>query len=169
MKNLRTYTALVLGALLALAGCNSSNNSTPSPSPTPQIANLSGDYTGTMTDSVGGNGSVTATFAQHGASAGGAITDVETSATIVAQTVFTVTSSNAVSGAMIVDFANGMTCTFSTTGTYSNNGSTSAQISGAYTAVTNCPGETGTFTLTQQCTDTITSVDRRTMTYPPAC
>jgi hypothetical protein len=169
MKKHHRHTALVLGAVLALAACNSSTNSTPSPSPSPQIANMSGDYTGTMTDSVGGSGSVNATFAQHGASAGGAMTDAETSATIVAQTVLTVTSSNAISGAMIVDFANGMTCTFSTTGTYSNNGSTSAQIAGSYTAVTNCPGGTGTFTLTQQCTDTITSVDRRTMTYPPAC
>ena len=169
MKMLHKHTALVLGALIALAGCNSSTNSTPSPSPSPQISNVSGDYSGTMTDSVGGNGAVTATFAQHGASAGGALTDAETSATIVAQTVLTVTSSNSVSGAMVVDFANGMTCTFSTTGTYSNNGSSSAQIAGSYTAVTNCPGETGTFTLTQQCTATITSVDRRTMTYPPAC
>jgi hypothetical protein len=169
MKKHHKHTALVLGAVLALTACNSSTNSTPSPSPSPQISNLSGDYTGTMTDSVGGSGSVTATFAQHGASAGGAITDAETSATIVAQTVFTVTSSNSVSGAMVVDFANGMTCTFSTTGTYSNGGSSTPQISGSYTAVTNCPGETGTFTLTQQCTDTITSVDRRTMTFPATC
>lgn len=161
--------ALVLIAVVALAGCNSSNNSTPSPTPTPQIANMSGDYAGTMTDSVGGNGTVTATFAQHGASAGGAITDRETSGAIVAQTAFTVTTSNAITGAMVVDFSNGTTCTFSTTGTYSNNGTTTAQIAGSYSAVTNCAGETGTFTLTQQCTDTVTSVDRRTMTFPATC
>ena len=67
---------------------------------------------------------------------------------------------------MVIDFANGTTCTFSTTGTYN---SATAVLSGSYSAVTNCAGDTGTYSLTQQCTDTITSVRRRDGTGVVAC
>jgi hypothetical protein len=90
------------------------------------------------------------------------------SATITAQMSLTLSNANSVSGSIVVDYANGTTCTDSTTGTYSNNGSSTAVLSGTYTAVTNCTGDTGSYTLNQQCTDTITSIDRR-FTYPPKC
>jgi lipopolysaccharide export system protein LptA len=119
-----------------------------------------------MQDAQGGAGTATATFAQHGSSAGGAITDTESTATITAQVSLTIARSNAVSGAMVIDYADGTTCTFSTAGSY--NASTNV-LSGSYSAVTNCAGDTGTYSLTQQCTDTITSADRRTMGLPPHC
>ncbi len=121
-----------------------------------------------MTDSVGGAGTATGTLAQHGSTAGGALTDVETGATVTAQLSLTINSANALSGAMVIDYPGGATCTFKTTGTYSNNGSSSATITGSYTAVTNCTGQTGTFALNQQCVDTVTSARRR-MSYPPQC
>ncbi len=111
-----------------------------------------------MQDAQGGNGTATATLAQHGAMAGGAIVDKEAGATITAQISLSIDAANAVSGAMVVDYASGTTCTFSTTGSYDP---TTAVLGGSYTAVTNCSGDTGTYTLTQQCSDTITSGLRR--------
>ncbi|HEY5341733.1 MAG TPA: hypothetical protein VIK27_11960, partial [Candidatus Aquilonibacter sp.] len=70
----------------------------------------------------------------------------------------TIASSNAFKGAMVVDYTNGTTCTFSTTGTYDT--STNV-LAGSYTAVTNCTNDSGTYSLTQQCTDTITNGERR--------
>lgn len=148
----------VLVGCVALAGC--SGTVVTAPTPTPQPANLSGDYTGTMQDAQGGNGTATATLAQTGYTVGGAITDTMTSSTVTAQISLNLTSSDAVSGAMVVDYASGTTCTFSTTGSYDPNTNV---LSGSYTAVTNCSGDTGTYSLTQQCTDTIANGERRRM------
>ena len=157
-----------LSICIALAACNSSSTPSQTPTSAPQVANISGDYTGTMQDAQLGSGTATATLAQHGSNAGGGITGKFATATITPAVSLNVTASNAVSGAMVVDYANGTTCTFSATGTYANNG-TVATLSGSYTAVTNCAGDTGTFTFTQQCVDTITASERRSMSYPAAC
>lgn len=163
------YSVLIAAALIGLTACNSSSSPSPSPTSKPQVANVSGDYTGTMNDAQSGNGTVTATLAQHGANAGGAITDTLSGGTLTAQVSLTIATTNALSGAMVVDYPDGTTCTFSTTGTYANNGTTTAQITGSYTAVTNCAGDTGTYALTQQCVDTVASSDRRIMGFPAAC
>jgi len=151
---------------LFFSGCHSGGNNNPSPTPSP--SNISGDYTGTMTDTQSGSGSATATLAQNGSTAGGAITASLTSATVTAQVALNISPSNALTGSMVIDFANGTTCTFSTTGTYSNDGTT-AVINGAYTAVSNCSGDSGTFVLNQQCTDSISGIDRRVMSFPAKC
>ncbi len=145
-------------SFVALAGCSSGSVAPPASTPAP--SNISGDYSGTMQDAQGGSGTATATLAQTGFTAGGAIDVKEAAATVSAQISLTLTTSNAVSGSMVIDFANGTTCTFSTTGNYN---SATAVLSGSYTAVTNCTGDTGTYSLTQQCTDTITSIERRRM------
>lgn len=119
-----------------------------------------------MQDAQGGSGTATATLAQTGFNAGGAITVKETAQTVSAQISLALTSSNAVSGSMVIDFANGTTCTYSTSGTYNT---TTAVLSGSYTAVTNCAGDTGTYSLTQQCTDSVTSVRHRDTTGLVAC
>jgi len=142
-------------AFVALAGCSS--GSIAPPASTPQPANISGDYSGTVQDAQSGSGTATATLAQTGSTAGGAITIKQAAQTVTAQISLALSASDAVSGSMVIDFASGTTCTFSTTGTY--NASTSV-LSGSYTAVTNCAGDTGTYSLTQQCTDTITSAKR---------
>ncbi len=153
---------LALISVVALAGC--SGSVTPAATPTP--SNISGDYAGTMQDAQGGSGTATATLAQTGSTAGGTITVKEAAQTVAAQISLAITSSDALSGSMVIDFANGTTCTFSTTGTYN---SATAVLSGSYSAVTNCSGDTGTYSLTQQCTDTITSVRHRDGTGVVAC
>ncbi|MGB6984504.1 MAG: hypothetical protein WBD74_00865 [Candidatus Aquilonibacter sp.] len=150
-----------LFAFATLTGCNGSI-APAAPTPTPSPSNISGDYSGTMQDTQSGSGAATATLAQHGATAGGAIAAQLTKATLNAQISLTVTSSDAVSGAIVINYPNnGPTCTFSTTGNYN---AATAVLSGSYTAVTNCTGDTGTYSLTQQCTDTVTSIERRRMT-----
>ena len=119
-----------------------------------------------MQDAQGGSGTASATLAQTGTTAGGTITVKETGQTIAAQISLAMTSSDSVSGSMVIDFANGTTCTFSTTGNYN---STTAVLSGSYTAVTNCTGNSGTYSLTQQCTDTITSARHRDTTGIAEC
>lgn len=157
--------ALFCAVSLMLSGCNG-GGTTPSPSASP--ANISGDYVGSMQDAQSGSGAATATLAQHGSAAGGAITAQLAGANVTAQISLAITPANALSGAMVVDYADGTTCTFSTSGNYTNNGS-AAIISGSYTAVTNCAGDTGTYVLNQQCVDTIASADRRIMSFPPKC
>lgn len=147
---------LTLVAVVALSGCN---GSTAPVAATP--TNISGDYSGTMQDAQGGSGTATGTLAQTGFTAGGTITDTEAAATLSAQISLTITTANAVKGSIVIDYPNnGPTCTFSTSGTY--NTSTNV-LSGSYTAVTNCSGDSGTYSLTQQCTDTVTSGARRRM------
>lgn len=152
--NVRVIAAL-LAASLTLAACNGSNNTPASPS----ISNISGDYSGTMQDAQLGSGTAAGTLAQHGASAGGQITETASGGPQNFQFSLAIDASNNLTGAIVIDEANGTTCTFSTSGTY-NTGTN--VISGSYTAVTNCSGDTGTYTLTQQCFDTVTSLHRRT-------
>lgn len=159
----RTHTLAVIAAL-ALAACNSSNSGpfvspSPTPSPTPSPANLSGDYSGTIQDSANGSGTVTGTLAQHGTSAGGPLTIASASGTTTAAVSLAIAANNALSGAIVIDYPSGTTCTFSTAGSYN---STTNVITGTYSAVTNCSGQSGTYSLTQQCSDTVTS-RRRTM------
>lgn len=169
MLTCHTRTLSVVIAL-ALAACNSTTNGpfispspSPSPSPTPQISNLSGDYTGTIQDSQNGSGTVSGTLAQQGSNAGGSLTITGTSSSVTAALSLTISSANSLTGAMVIDYPSGTTCTFSTSGTY--NPSTNV-INGSYSAVTSCSGQSGTYSLTQQCSDTVTSVRRRTMTTP---
>ncbi len=80
-----------------------------------------------------------------------------------AQIALAIASDNSLSGAIVIDYPSGTTCTFSTSGTYNT---TTSVITGSYSAVTNCSGQSGTYSLTQQCTDTVTNAVRRRMTTP---
>ena len=153
---LRSVPAVICSvALLVITGCNGSTNAAPAPAPA--ISNLSGDYTGTLSDTSLGSGSATATLAQNGASAGGTIVATIAPSTVNAHLSLSISTSNSVTGAIVIDEASA-TCTFSTTGTY--NPSTNV-LSGTYTAVSNCSGDTGNYSLTQQCTDTVTNPTAR--------
>ncbi len=163
-KPLRSLGALALASCLALAACN---NGSSTPAVIAQVSNISGDYSGTFHDGIAGTGAATTTLAQHGSNAGGAIAAATPGGGIAAQISLTVASSNALSGAIVINYPSGTTCTFSTTGTYSNTG-TVASITGSFTPVTGCSGDSGTYTLNQECTDTITS-EVRTLSFPPQC
>lgn len=152
---------------VAAAACSSGGGTTFTAAPTPSPPNISGDYSGTWSDTQGGAGNASGTLAQHGPNAGGAVTIVQTSGTVVAQMAITVAPTNTTSGSLVMNLPSG-TCTFSTTGTYTNNGTT-AVLSGTYNAVTNCTGDSGSFTLSQQCTDTVTANARRSMVFPKPC
>jgi len=154
-------SALAISACIALASC-SSGTVVP-----PAVVNMSGDFSGTFQDSVYGSAPATATFAQHGNNAGGSITIAYTSGTVVAQTSFTIAPiSNALSGTLVIDYPT-QQCTFSTTGTFDPN--TNA-VNVTFSPITNCTGETGSYSMTQQCTATTTSADRRqTLNVPVRC
>lgn len=161
---IRTSTGLlafVLAPALVLSGCNGGGTSSTPPA---QPSNLSGDYVGSVQDSATGTSAATATFAQHGSTAGGTLTTTVAGNPLNAQVTFAIASSNAITGSMVIDEPDGTTCSFSTSGSYN---AAANVLNGTYTAVTNCTGQHGTYTLTQQCTDTITSVDRRTMGLTP--
>lgn len=154
MSNRTSALAGAVAALLLNSGCNGSSPS----SPVPSIANISGDYTGTLEDGTAGTLTASAVLAQHGSAAGGSLS-LTGAVTLVAAVSFSVSSTNALSGAIVEDKA-GNACTLSVTGNY-NPGS--FQITGSYQAVSGCAGETGTFTLNQQCVDTVTAIERRPM------
>lgn len=162
MNSTRTgLFAFIMGAALVLSGCNGGGTSSTPPA---QPTNLSGDYAGSVQDSATGTSAATATFAQHGSNAGGTLTTTVSGSPLNAQVTFAIASSNAITGSMVIDEANGTTCTFGFSGTYNASANV---LSGSYTAVTNCSGQHGTYTLTQQCTDTITSAERRAMGLTP--
>lgn len=148
--------AILSAALLALAACGGSSTSTTPPAP----PNISGDYTGTVQDSVAGSLNATATLAQHGSSAGGMLSTTAGATTFNSSLALSISGSNAVNGSMVQNLPGGATCTFGTTGAYN---ATTQQLTGTYTAVSGCTGQSGTFTLTQQCVDTVTATARRTM------
>lgn len=145
--------AAALAASLMLAACKGS--STPA---APVYSNISGDYSGTMQDTQLGSGTVAGTLAQHGNSAGGQMTETTSGGAQNFQFSLAVDTSNNLTGAMVIDESSGTTCTFSTTGTYDPS---SNSITGTYSAVTNCSGDSGTYTLAQQCYDTVTSKGKR--------
>ena len=157
---------VALSLCVALAGCSSSVSTGPAPasaqaaahktvaSPS-HVKNISGDYSGTLQDTQGGSGNATAILAQQSANAGGAIVAKQPGKTIKVEISLTVTSSNSTSGAMVVDYppkGSGPTCTFSTNGSYDP---TTNVLSGSFTAVSGCSGDTGTYNLTQLCHDTV--------------
>jgi hypothetical protein len=154
-------SALAVFACIALASC-SSGTIVP-----PAVVNMSGDFSGTFQDSVYGSAPATATFAQHGNNAGGSITIAYPSGTVVAQTSFTIAPvSNALSGTLVIDYPTAQ-CTFSTTGTFDPK--TNA-VNVTFAPITNCAGETGSYTMSQQCTATTTSAaDRRALSVPFPC
>lgn len=133
------------------------------------LANISGDYAGIVDDAQGGTGNAKATLAQHGTNAGGAVKDHVTNEIIPIDVSLTITASNSTSGALVIDFppaSTGPVCTFSTTGTYDP---TTNVLSGSYTAVTGCTGDTGTYTLTQACHDTVVSAGLPRRENNPHC
>lgn len=154
--------SLALSGALIVNGCSSSTQSVPL---TPQLTNIAGEYIGTVQDSVAGAESAATTLAEHGPSIGGSLVLTAGTTTSNEAVAWTLTTANTLSGSGSMD-VNGATCTFSMTGAYNpaNN-----QISGSYTAVNGCAGRTGTYTLTQQCSNPTASARRRPSTVTVSC
>lgn len=163
----RQFRGIVIAALVATLGltaCTSTNNSTPAPVPTVAPQNISGDYSGTLTDAQAGKGNATATLAQTGSNAGGAIAVTAGATTTSYQLSVALNATNGITGNMVTDLPTTQ-CSFSVTGSF--DASTNV-LSGSYTAVSGCSGDTGTFSLTQTCVATPSALPRR-MTSPSHC
>ncbi len=159
---IRTLAFLAAGAL-ALASCGGGATTTPLPL---SVANISGDYTGTTQDSVNGAQSASASLAQHSASAGGTLTTIVGGKPQNVAMTLAITPANAFSGTMAEDLPSGVTCAFTTSGTYNP---TTNQITGTYASISGCGSENGTYSLTQQCTNTVTASGFRRTKGVPAC
>lgn len=157
------YIAFSAAGALALVSCGGGATTNPLPL---SIANISGDYAGTMQDSVNGAQVASASLAQHSASAGGTLTTIVGGKSQNVAITLAITSSNALSGSMAEDLPSGVTCAFSTSGTYNP---TTNQITGTYASVSGCGGENGTYSLTQQCMNTVTASGLRRTKGVPAC
>ena len=134
-------------AIVAFSGCNGNSGST---TPTAPVQ-TAGEYTGTATDSVFGNGTAAVTLSQKASSIGGTLNTTFGTTTIANALAVTIDGSGNLSGSAVATVNPSQpTCGFTVTGTY--NSSTGA-LNGSYAAYSGCASETGTFTLTQQCTD----------------
>lgn len=159
---IRLVAALFV-TVLTLPACGGSNSTNPPPA---SPSNISGDYVGVVHDSAAGTLAATATLAQHGSSAGGTLSTTAGSTTLNSALTLVISSSNALNGTIVQDLPSGVTCSFSTNGSYDTSGQ---QITGSYSAVTGCSGQSGTYTLIQQCTDTITAAGGRRRLGVPKC
>jgi hypothetical protein len=132
---------------------------------TPQPQNISGDYSGTMTDGQNGNSTATGTLAQTGSNAGGSIVSTGGNQTLTYQMAVAIDSNDRITGSMVTDLPAGAQCSFAFTGAYD---ATTNVLSGNYTAVSGCSGDTGSFALTQTCSARPDALRRR-MGTPAQC
>lgn len=152
--------ALSIASLFALSSCGGGVMV----SPAPPTLDLAGQYAGTAADSVLGSATATTTLSESGSTLTGTVVFVSsaTGAMLSQAVTWTVSPTYAISGTTKVT---GGSCTFSSTGAFDT--STNA-LSGTYTATSGCVGESGTFSLVQQCTNPITA-DRKRLTRPTSC
>lgn len=140
--------AALLATVIALAGCNGGSNP---PSNPPTVSQIAGEYTGTATDSVFGSGSAAVTLSQTASSIGGTLIETFGATTITNALAITIDLDGNVAGSATATVpSNANTCGFKVTGTYANS---TGNLNGNYSAYSGCSGETGSFTMTQQCTD----------------
>jgi hypothetical protein len=140
-----------LALVLVLTGCHGGSNGTVTPKVT--LSNVTGDYTGTVTDATAGAQNATLTLSEHGSAVGGALP-------------LTLDTSNALDGSGTMDTTT-VACTFTITGTYDPNANT---YNGSYAPVGTCSTMTGgTFALTQQCMDAPSAARRRPELLLPHC
>jgi len=150
----RAATALVVGAL-ALYGCSGAGtNGVPAAGAPSQAirtqsgtatTNVAGQYVGTVVDSASGSGSATASLAQYAAAVGGDLAFTYGSTTIDAQVGAEIANTNSLPGTIV---AGSRPCSFSVSATYD---SSKHKLAGSYQAFSGCRGETGSFTLKEQC------------------
>ena len=156
------YRAVLFGvAAFALAAC-SNQSLTPSGS----SYDLAGQYAGTGQDSVLGNATASTTLAESNSVLTGIVTLASTtsSATLSQAVTLSVNSSYRVSGTSTASVGTG-SCSFSLTGGYNTS---TYQLTGTYAATSGCSGESGSFTMTQECIAPQTS-ERFRQSRPGSC
>jgi hypothetical protein len=137
----------LLAAALVLSACNNSNSSGAAPTAPP----ASGEFTGSMTDSVFGKGTADLTLTQTVSSLGGSITETFGSKALSGSASIAIDFNGNLTGSVVTDAGPSQSaCGYYMTGTYDQS---SGNLSGQYSAYSGCNSETGTFALTQQCTN----------------
>jgi len=150
------FTHAAIAGALIVSGC-SGNNTSPAPQPTTPV--VSGEYSGTVTDSVHGNGTAAVTpLSQHGGALGGTLASTFGATAVTQSLALAIGTNGSITGNALGSDASGNTCAFNVTGSYT---ASSNQLSGTYTAFSGCSGQNGSFTLTQQCSDPANAVARR--------
>jgi hypothetical protein len=110
------------------------------------LRNLSGQYVGTIEDSLGGKGTVGASLAQYKSAIGGRLKVKLAKDSHTDLLAFALSSPATLTGNLI--YAGSAACTLRTTGKYD---AATHRLTGSYRAVHGCSGETGTFSMEQQC------------------
>ena len=169
-RNKHLAAALLLAAPVVLAGCNNNNVTTiPPATPAPRFTNVAGQYNGTVHDRVFGNGAALGDFSQTGSSVGGRLEFTIGSRTLVNSVALVLSHSNALSGTGIATIGNAA-CTFAITSSYD---ATNFKLTGNYSATHGCAGQSGSFTLNEDCfyhqslRNPIGETGRRTMIEKP--
>jgi hypothetical protein len=150
---LAALAALVLSACAGVGGAAASSAGSPALASAAQLrapaaaeAPLSGQYKGTVKDSVGGTGKATGSASQYQSALGGSLTIAFSKETVTDQFAFAVDETS-LHGTTIAASETSY-CTYSDTASYN---SKTNILSGSYKAVYGCAGETGSFSLKQQC------------------
>jgi hypothetical protein len=131
------------------------------------VPNRSGQYAGKVKDSVYKLGKASESLGQSGSSVGGTLSVAYSNGKVSESVALTVNGASA-KGSTIIKIVGGTYCAFSTSSTYD---SKTNEVTGTYSAIHGCTGETGTFELKHQCTY-VTGADEdvwRPQTGPKPC
>lgn len=156
MSNYETKrTALILAlTIVASTGCSGSGGGAAagvSPPVAPdgisamKMLNVSGQYAGNVSDSVFGTGKIYADLAQYRDAVGGTVQFVYGSTVFIVPAALLLNGST-LKGKGAIGRATGGVCPASETATYS-----ARQLKGSYAATHGCNGDTGSFSMMQQC------------------
>lgn len=107
---------------------------------------VSGEFFGTIDDSVFGAGRAAAELSQYQKAAGGILTFTYGSTAFITPAAFVVNGSKLIGTSNFSISGSSGICTFSETATYK-----SGHLKGSYQAVSGCSGDHGTYTMKQNC------------------
>jgi hypothetical protein len=144
--------ALAGPSLTACGGAGASPNFAPQAQLAPPLIsnyastpNLSGEYAGTVNDSLFGSGKAFAELLQYHDAVGGT-TLFEYGSTVFGSPSVFLLKGTTLTGTAEGATLSGVPCTMSETATYSNH-----RLNGSYKAVNGCSGESGTFAIKEYC------------------
>lgn len=153
-RHLSVFLMLALIIILP-AGCNS-NTGVPAGASVPAAAaggdagaaprDVSGEFFGTINDSVFGTGQASAELSQYQNDAGGVLTFTYGSTAFITPASFLVNGTKLTGTSNFSISASSGICTFSEKATYK-----SGRLSGSYQVLNSCSGDHGTYTMKQQC------------------
>lgn len=151
---LLTVLAFALSSLMlaACGGIGASPNTAPQAPVAPSltsndaiVSNLSGEYAGTVNDSVFGSGKINGELLQEHNAVGGRLL-LEYGSTVFDDPVAFLLKGTTLAGTGEGATLSGSPCTMSETAALSN-----GRLTGSYKAINGCQGESGTYTMKEYC------------------